>query len=56
LEKKWPCWANNGSRLTAKNGCQRKNEEEAERGRQRLRVLDWMMVDGYGELKEEARQ
>ena len=30
--------------------------EEIRRGRPRQMMLDWMMEDGYGKLKEEARQ
>jgi len=37
-----------------KNGNRRKKLEKRSRGRPKQMMLDWMMVEGYKKLKEEA--
>src|SRR6218665_328660 len=43
-------------RITVKNGNRRKMLGKRSRGRPRQMMLDWMMVEGYRKLKEQAQQ
>lgn len=42
--------------LATKNGYGRKNEGKENKGKPRQMMLNWMVTDGYGKLKQETQQ